>query len=90
MNAKKIYVNYNEELNGFEIKYGWLLTDEEKEANTKLLKLGWNKIAKHYYAKLTSKNEQFYLDYVHYLKEKKDDNGNRVYVLLPLTKKATK
>lgn len=83
-NTKKIYVNYNEELNGFEIKYGWLLTEEQKIANKKLLKLGWNKIGKYYFARLNDKNEQFYLDYVKFLKEKKG------YTVLPLVKKTTK
>ena len=82
-NTKKIYVNYNEELNGFEIKYGFVLSEEQQKANRTMLGLGWNKIGKYYYARLTAKNEQFYLDYVNYLKKKG-------YQILPLVKAATK
>ena len=64
-NTKKVYANYNEKLNGFEIRYGFRLSNKktdpknyiiykgkkvyQNEYPTVVLGLGWNKIEKFYY-----------------------------------------
>lgn len=69
-NTKKIYANYNKKMNGIEIRYDFGLTEQQRNYNTKTLKLGWHKTKKYYYARLDSKTAKIYRDYLAKLEAK--------------------
>lgn len=73
MNAnttKKIYANYNKTMNGIEIRYGFGLNAKQQNYNTKVLKLGWHKANKYYFARLNESNAKIFMDYLEKLEAK--------------------